>query len=230
MAYFPFMVDIKHMKCLVAGGGRIALHKIKILLEYGVGINVVSPEICDEIKQIVHNYGNIRLFEHEFGDGDVINPDINKCEISDNNGFNSNSRYVDFVIAATNSREINMYIADVCRKYKVPVNAVDIKEVSDFIFPAIIHSDDMVISVSTGGSSPAAAAHIKRRIAQDLPKHYGVLIKKLGEYRGYVLEKVDNIKDRKEIFERLFEYGDEHNAEISEEEVQKIVEKYIKNS
>ena len=31
MAYFPFMIEVNNKKCLVVGGGKIALHKVKKL-------------------------------------------------------------------------------------------------------------------------------------------------------------------------------------------------------
>ena len=98
MAYFPFMVDIKGMNCLVAGGGRVALHKVKILLEYGVHINVFAPDICDELFKIATNKC-VKIFKREFCEDDV-------------NGMA-------FVIAATDNREVNIYISEICRSRNI---------------------------------------------------------------------------------------------------------------
>ena len=46
MAYFPFLADIEGMKWLIAGGGGVALRKVRDLLPYGAVIEVVSPDMC----------------------------------------------------------------------------------------------------------------------------------------------------------------------------------------
>ena len=44
----------------------------------------------------------------------------------------------------------------------VPVNVADRPALSDFIMPAIIDRDDVVVAISTGGSSPTLATHPAR--------------------------------------------------------------------
>ena len=43
MAYFPILLDLDGLPCLVAGGGRLGLHKAKLLLEHGADVTVVAP-------------------------------------------------------------------------------------------------------------------------------------------------------------------------------------------
>ena len=45
MGYFPFFMDIEGKNGLIAGGGRIALHKLQKLLPYGAKLMVVTPRI-----------------------------------------------------------------------------------------------------------------------------------------------------------------------------------------
>ena len=45
MAYFPFFVDIGGKNGLIAGGGRVALHKLQKLLPYGAKLQIVAPEV-----------------------------------------------------------------------------------------------------------------------------------------------------------------------------------------
>ena len=56
MAYFPFMIDISGRKCLVVGGGKVAFHKIKILLRFGVKIFAAAPLFSEEFpdEQILY--------------------------------------------------------------------------------------------------------------------------------------------------------------------------------
>ena len=50
MAYFPLFISLEGLPCLVIGGGRVALRKIRTLSEFGAQITVVAPEILPERK------------------------------------------------------------------------------------------------------------------------------------------------------------------------------------
>ena len=201
MAYFPFMMDIKGKQCLVAGGGGIALHKVRILLGFEAHIKVVAPEICEELKALRGD--SLELQEREFFDGDVED--------------------VDFVIAATDEEALNYHISDLCRQRRIPVNAVDRKEACSFIFPALIQDKDLLVAISSGGQSPAAVSFVKNKIRENMPDYYGQMLEQLGAYRDFVLEHVDTAGKRKEIFYRLLEYGDSHAGSIPETLVQELV-------
>ena len=49
MAYFPMFIDIEKKKCLVAGGGTVALRKVRVLLDFGAQVMVVAPQIDSQI-------------------------------------------------------------------------------------------------------------------------------------------------------------------------------------
>lgn len=201
MAYFPFMVDIKGKQCLVAGGGGIALHKVRILLGFEADIKVVAPEICEELKTLEGD--SLKLVEREFLDVDVED--------------------ADFVIAATDEETLNYHISDLCRQRGILVNAVDMKEACSFIFPALIQDKDLLVAISSGGQSPAAVSFVKNRIKESMPEYFGEMLEQLGAYRDFVLEHVDTAGKRKAIFYRLLEYGDSHGGSIPETLVQELV-------
>lgn len=202
MAYFPFMIDITDKNCLVVGGGTIAFHKVKILSEYDVRIHVVSSEICKELYEFEAAYETVEIHKRSFQDSDIERQD--------------------FVIAATDDRDLNNYISHLCKEHNILVNVVDTKEACSFIFPALLKREDLLVSVSTGGKSPAGAAYVKKKIDSSIPEFYGKMMTNLGDYREYILKNV-NEEDRKEVFNRLLQYGSEHNGEIPA----KIVEQYL---
>lgn len=228
MAYFPFMIDIEDKNCLVVGGGSIAFHKVKILVDFGVHIRVVAPKICEPLCKLAEesflpevcgsfsqnssveqgsqpkkSSRQVELVEREFQDCDIAG--------------------MDFVVAATDEEELNFHISDLCRQKNILINAVDMKEACSFIFPAMIKDKDMLVAISTGGQSPAAAAYVKKQIRHCIPEYYGEMIENIGAYREYVLEQVDTAKRRKEIFHKLLEYGDAHGGDIPKELVEALV-------
>ena len=71
MAYFPFFADIEGMKWLIAGGGGVALRKVRDLLPYGAVIEVVSPDMCPGLDALAQDnaYTDVlKLTRKEFGE------------------------------------------------------------------------------------------------------------------------------------------------------------------
>lgn len=205
MAYFPFMIDIEGKKCLVVGGGSIAFHKVKILIEFGVHIQVIAPEISESLQELAAKYvPSIELVKRKFQESDIEG--------------------MDFVVAATADEPLNYHISNLCRQRGILINAVDMKEACSFIFPAVIKDRDLVISVSSGGKSPAAAAYVKQKIHSTVPDYYGEMIENIGEYREFIYQHADTSKKRKEIFNRMLDYGDTHEGRIPGE----VVEAFLK--
>jgi siroheme synthase-like protein len=130
---------------------------------------------------------------------------------------------MDMVIAATDDESLNYHIFELCKQKRLPVNVVDRKDACSFIFPAMIQQKDMLVSVSTGGESPAGAAYVKRRIQEQLPGYYGDMIAALGRCRETVFAHVDAAQKRKEVFERLLSYGDAHDGEIPQEVLDAVI-------
>ena len=65
MAYFPMFVQLKEEKCLVIGGGKIALRKIEVLKDFEADITVIAPEMITQIRQIDQI---CRIFRNVYGE------------------------------------------------------------------------------------------------------------------------------------------------------------------
>ena len=72
-------------------------------------------------------------------------------------------------MAATDDRVLNRTVAQLCRKRAIPVNVADSREDSTFLFPAVVRRGRLSVGISTGGASPAAAAHVRRTLEGQLP-------------------------------------------------------------
>ena len=62
MAYFPLFVDLEGRQVLVVGGGKIAMRRVRTLLEFGCEITVVSPEVCETDLESLGNVGEASRF------------------------------------------------------------------------------------------------------------------------------------------------------------------------
>ena len=66
----------------------------------------------------------------------------------------------------------------------VPVNVADRPQLSDFILPAIVDRDEVVVAISTGGASPTLATLLRGRIEAMLPEGLGAVARLAGTFRA----------------------------------------------
>ena len=211
MAYFPFFADIEGMKWLIAGGGGVALRKVRDLLPYGAVIEVVSPDMCPGLDALAQDnaYTDVlKLTRKEFGDRDLDG--------------------ADFVIAATSEPGLNSRISALCRSKRIPVNVVDVKEECSFIFPSIVRDGPVVVGISTGSMSPVIARYLKARIQSAMPDSLGELTARLGSYRKTVKDLFpDSPQVRSALFYELAEEGLSHNGCLTQEQAQIIINRKL---
>ena len=204
MSYFPIYIDLKDKKCIVVGGGRIALRKIEILHQFGAKITAIAPYICDAIYMLETN--PITLVKRDFHDSDIVD--------------------VELVVAATDDIKLNSHISVICKKSNLLVNVVDVKDECTFIFPAIYKKRELVISVSTGGSSPAMAHKIRKNIESVIPDYYSSLIEFLGEHRDYIKSEIHSQTQRKKLYNELIEMIETDQKNMSLDMINKVIDKY----
>jgi len=163
--YYPMFLHISGKRCVVVGGGQIALRKVKMLLEHGAVVTVISPELCPELKRLVGS-GEIGVLQKNYHTGDLDHALI--------------------AIAATNDSIINREVVREAREKAVLVNVVDEPEGCDFIVPSYIRRGDITIAISTGGRSPTLARKIRARLEKDLGNEFAALAILIDEVRDEV--------------------------------------------
>ena len=52
MRYYPVLLNLKNKKCVVIGGGIVALRKALSLLKAGARVYLISPELCPGLKRL----------------------------------------------------------------------------------------------------------------------------------------------------------------------------------
>src|SRR5262249_52954664 len=88
------------------------------------------------------------------------------------------------VVAIVSAAEgLDAQVAVRARRHRIPVNIVDRPELSTFIFPSIVDRGEVVVAISTGGSSPALARRLRERIEAVLPARIGELAELIGRHR-----------------------------------------------
>ena len=103
MDFLPLFHKLKDRLVLVVGGGEVALRKARLLSDAGARLRVVTPEVRDELRQMV-----------EQGAGEL---QLRGYETRDLQG-------VCLVIAATDDEPLNARISEDCKGLGIPVSPV----------------------------------------------------------------------------------------------------------
>ena len=205
MAYFPMFVQLKNKKCLVIGGGRIALRKIEVLKDFEADVTVIAPEMIPQIRQIDKIRRIFRTFMEE---------DFKEAEL---------------VVAATNDPKVNSEISKICMQRKIPVNAVDQKEDCSFIFPSYVKEGEVVAAFSSGGQSPMITQYLKEKIKPNLTEELGQLAQILGSLRKLAKSCIATEQERKAFYKELLQIGLKDIDSLEEQRINEIIQKYTKN-
>lgn len=203
MAYFPAFIEIEKKPVLVVGGGKAALKKIEVLMEFGADIMVIAPKFIEEIRNI--DSPQVKQYERGFRVYDVEGMHL--------------------VVAATESKEVNHVIAENCKKRNILVNAVDQKEDCTFIFPAYIKQDNVVAAFSSGGKSPVVTQYLKEKNRAIVTEELGALTEFLGSLRERAKEIISTEKMRKEFYKEVLALGVEKERIPTEAEIKTILQK-----
>ena len=144
----PINLFLDGRPCLVVGGGKVALHKIQLLLDAGANVTVVSPECCEDLGTLVKQ-GRVTHTCRRFEEGDIEG--------------------ISLVYASTNSRGANRQILECCRKQHILCCCVDGNWAEgDFITPAITRHNQLTLSVSSGGNDCRQSKMVKNSLSRHL--------------------------------------------------------------
>jgi len=162
---YPVNLVVDGRPCLVVGGGRVALGKVRGLVEAGARVTVVAPEAVDDLLALADTAG-VAIERRPYRRGEVA-------------GYR-------FAVAATGDAAVNQAVYDDGEAAGVWVNAADDPQRCSAVLPARIRQGRLTVTVSTGGHSPAVASWLRERLAAELGPEYDQLIGLLGEARKEV--------------------------------------------
>jgi len=134
-------------RVLVVGGGRVGQRKVELLLDAGAEVTLVCPGCVDELASLAQA-GRIRHEARAFEDQDVAASVL--------------------IFACTDNKHVNRHILEIAKAAKIPCCCADGNwPDGDFVTPAIIRTDDVLIAISTSGKS----CRQSRLIKDNLRKH-----------------------------------------------------------
>jgi siroheme synthase-like protein len=180
-APYPVQLVVAGRRCLVVGGGRVATRKVNGLLACGAVVQVVAPDVDDELQ------GWTRTPPPGGGSLTVEARPYRSPEASDYR----------LVVTATGDPDVDGQVFADAEAAGVWVNSADDPDHCSFTLPAVLRRGPVVVAVGTGGHSPALASWLRDRLGEAVGPEHAVLADLLAEERrtmqaaGRSTEEVD---------------------------------------
>lgn len=150
MNFLPINIDIEGKRILIIGGGRVGLHKAKILNRFTQEATVISPKFEEEFHTLP-----FKLKEKSYDKKDLEG--------------------VFLVYVCTENSELNRQIKQDAQEMRILCSVCDNPQLCDFTSPAIFKKDDILIAVS----SNATNVHKSMSIRDAIKENWDYLLKKL---------------------------------------------------
>lgn len=165
MAGYPIQLEIQDMPCVVVGGGSVAHRKVRSLIRAGACVTVISPALCDGLVAL-REEGAFRHVARNYEAGD--------------------EQQYRLVICATDAPCVNRHIAEAVRAAGGLVNVIDEPEAGNFTVPSQVSSEKLLLTISTGGISPAFSRMMRMELEEAYGKVHGPFLMRLGKWRDEV--------------------------------------------
>lgn len=158
---YPVNLLVAGRRCLVVGGGPIAARKAEGLLACGATVHVVASEVGADMRAL-----DVTWDERPYQTGDLAGSRL--------------------VVTATGVAEVDAAVFADGEAAGIWVNSADDPANCSFTLPAVVRRGPVVLTVSTGGHSPALAVWLKERIGAEVGPEYEVLATLLSDERAAV--------------------------------------------
>jgi len=172
---FPMFMKLSGRNVLVVGAGNVGEPKIAGLLETGAHIRVVAEEAGIAVR--------------DWAAAGKITLELRAFTPSDLDG-------IFLAVVATSSRRVNELVYEEAQRRGTLCNVVDVPDLCDFFYPAVVRRGDLQIAVSTNGQSPSLAQKIRQQLEMQFGPGYAAWVAELGETRRLILASALP-KDRK---------------------------------
>lgn len=159
---YPVNLLVAGRRCVVVGAGRIAARKIEALLDAGADVHVVAPELGPAVRDW-QAAGRLHAEHRPFRPADLDGAWL--------------------ATAATPDPAVNQAVYEAGEARRVFVNAADDPDRCSFTLMSVVRQGDLVVTIGTGGRSPALATYLKDHVASEMGPEWSVLLELLAEAR-----------------------------------------------
>lgn len=176
-SYYPVYLDLRGRRCVVVGGGAVALQKSRELRDAGAIVTVISRQPSAELHAAAAE-GRLALERRDYVEGDLEGAFLVFAERGDD-------ALLARVFAEAEARGI------FC-------NAQDRLPYCSMIAPAVLRRGDLTVAISTAGRAPALAVRLRDELAARLGPEYAELLELAAALRPRIAESVPDFDERRQ--------------------------------
>ncbi len=202
----PLIIDLKGKSVVIAGGGRIAARKARVLGGEQAAITFIAPEFSDEVRELSREHG-YRLVERKAVVGDFAEALL--------------------VILATNDAEANRMLREALPASQL-VCVVDEANSGNVLFPATVRRGNLQIAVTSSGASPKLTRKLKKELEQQFDASWINYSAFLGQARDLVLRSCLSFEQKQDILLEVLDDRFRLNEVLCDEkllELDKLIKK-----
>ncbi len=167
MQFYNLSIDIRQRKCVVVGGGKVALRKVRKLCAADADVIVVSPELLPEFYE-----ENITILQEKYKktvlQGAVL------------------------VFAATSDFSVNQQICKDAEELGIWANFVNGVEYGSFIIPATCKKGNLTIGITTDGKAPSLSKELRKYFQEQLAKFETEMLNEIVALRAKMVASSDD--------------------------------------
>jgi uroporphyrin-III C-methyltransferase/precorrin-2 dehydrogenase/sirohydrochlorin ferrochelatase len=162
---YPVTLNVKGRRCLVVGGGWVALRKVEGLIAEGAQVTVVTPEAVGPLATLAKNQAiTLEMRAYQAGEAAAFS----------------------LVFAATDDREVNRRVSEDAASAGVWVNVADDPALCTFHLPARVRRGSLQLSIASGGESPFVVRRLRAFLERRFGPEWTAWIEAAGRFRGEV--------------------------------------------
>jgi uroporphyrin-III C-methyltransferase/precorrin-2 dehydrogenase/sirohydrochlorin ferrochelatase len=180
---YPVMLNLRGRRCLVVGGGGVALRKVEGLLAEAAQVTVVTPEPIQSLEHLAAQ-GEIQLEKRVYEEGEVF-------------------RYA-LCFAATDDQAVNHQVFEDGEAAGVWVNVADEPDLCHFHLPARLRRGAFQLVVASAGEAPFVVRRLRQLLEKRFGLEWGTWMEAAARFRKSVRQMNLPRSEREERYDRFF--------------------------
>ena len=183
--FVPLFINVKDLKVLIIGGGKVGTKRALSFADHGSNITVVSLSFSEDL---VDSKDKITLIKE---DAKNLNADfLSKFDI---------------IVTATNDKELNNKLCELAKNQRKLCNNPTNPEDSNFIVPIYYSDDKLSIAITTFGKSSLTSKYILELIQEEiLKKDIYELVTAMGNVKDLLKHNIKDPSQRFSYYSKIF--------------------------
>jgi uroporphyrin-III C-methyltransferase / precorrin-2 dehydrogenase / sirohydrochlorin ferrochelatase len=181
---YPVMLNVHNRRCLVVGGGGVALRKVEGLLSDGALVTVIAPDPIKPLNDLAEQ-GSIELI-------------VRKYLKKEAGGFV-------LVFAATDDSEVNQRVFEDAQQAGIWVNVADDPKLCSFHLPARLKRGALQLAVASAGEAPFVVRRLRKLLENRFGPEWSEWVEAAGGFRELVRQHDLSAAQQERAFNSFFD-------------------------